>query len=121
MPHLTLEASYNTATKEQLTELLAHLHNFVGAYETVDIESLKSRLVDRTVFFSGAQGCENRFMYCTLDILPTRTAAWKKKIAKDLLAALKQASLSWGKQANKLSINVEIRELNAEFFLRDTL
>lgn len=88
MPHLILEFSENLGTEEDLAPLLEELHLEVGRAETVDIESLKSRLYPHSIYRVGKDTSVRAFIHLTLRILPGRTEEWKKTLGAKLHAMM---------------------------------
>ncbi len=118
MPHLTLEYSHNLAPRSELTGLLKVLHETIGKAELVDIETLKSRLVEQATYFIGADTSTRAFLYGKLEVLPGRGAEWKKEIGQKLQNILLESAKQWTPPHINCSINFEVRELAGEFYFR---
>lgn len=117
MPHLIMEFSNNLGDADTLAPLLEELHDIVGTAESVDIETLKSRLYPHAHYFVGADTSRRAFLHVTLKILPGRTLAWQKTVGEKLHGAAKR----WVTRANSgvnCSTTVEFMELSEASYFR---
>ncbi len=118
MPHLTLEYSNNLSSHEQVLKLLKDLHETIGNTESVDIETLKSRLIAREDFFIGADASRRAFLFARLEILPGRSEEWKKSLGKRLHDLMLERVKVWNLSKLNCSTNLEIKELNDSLYFR---
>jgi len=116
MPHLTLEYSSNLASNSQALGLLKQLHQTVGNTETVDIEKVKSRAVQHHTYLVGAKPEQKAFLFLRLEILPGRTPEWKHALGEKLHGMMKAQVGKWISPPVTCSTNVEVRELDGEFY-----
>lgn len=110
MPHLTIEYSKSLITEQKLATLLSDLHAGLGACESVDIESVRTRAYGTEVFHVGTKG--RGFLHGTLLLLPGRSAPIKQAIREKLLGILSK----WQDGAPLCSISLEIREMDKETY-----
>jgi len=118
MPHLTLEYSDRLAPRSELITLLKELHETIGNDELVNIETLKSRLVERDTYLIGADTSRRAFLFARLEVLPGRSAQWKKQMGQKLHSLMLEKVKVWTPADINCSTNMEICELNDEFYLR---
>jgi 5-carboxymethyl-2-hydroxymuconate isomerase len=118
MPHLILEYTSNLTSRANVADLLEAVHQMVGHTESVDIESLKSRSVERETFRVGADSLRSAFLFLRLEVLPGRSLAWKRDLGQRLLARLLKSVRDWAPEGIHCSTNVDLRELDAELYFR---
>tara|TARA_Y100000780_G_C13684327_1_gene417182 strand:+ start:377 stop:694 length:318 start_codon:yes stop_codon:yes gene_type:complete len=86
MPHLIIESQENIES-----EIIESLHLEVGAQETVNIESLKTRfIVCKTAFEGKLAESKSNHIAITLKLLAGRSELLKEKMAGNVLAKAKE-------------------------------
>lgn len=114
MPHLILEYSSNLKTKPS-KELLSRLHESLPALGPFELHSIKSRILEHQVYCVADGDPDAGFVHLELRILSGRAPEIKQRVSKGLAEILKDffaADLS----ARRMSVTVEIRDLDAECY-----
>jgi len=118
MPHLTLEYSKNLTKRSEVMLLLKELHEMVGKSESVDFESVKSRLSEHEDYLIGADTSRRAFLFLRLEILPGRSSEWKKSLSQRLFAKMVERAERWVPPSINCSTNLDVREFDGEFYLK---
>lgn len=111
MPHLIMEFSKNLGNAAELEPLLKELHQIVGTAESVNIETVKSRLYPHEIYYVGADSSRRAFLHLTIKILPGRTLEWQQGVGENVHGAAKKWVAEHLKPGVNCSTTVEFVEL----------
>lgn len=114
MPHLILEYSANLTTKPSV-ELLAQLHDLLPRIGPFDLYSIKSRIVEHSLFYVADGQPDAAFVHLQISILSGRDIETKRKVSRLVLEFL-QAHFCDSLETQPISLTVEVRELEAESY-----
>jgi len=118
MPHCILEYSDNIIDKTDNPAILKNIHNILVATKLFSLNDIKSRAIIHHDYLVGDGNPDRAFVNLTVSFLSGKDENVKKKISKDCLEILKK-SFPLSSEKLKLSMTVEIRELDKETYLRD--
>jgi 5-carboxymethyl-2-hydroxymuconate isomerase len=117
MPHLSIEYSKNLKSKLSVDEILKQLHASVGKCADIEMNRVKSRLIEHERVISYEPANEIEMIHATLSILSGREPALRQSYGQILFEALLRAvpeSLQ-----KSISLTVEIREMERESYFRN--
>ncbi len=115
MPHLVVEYSNNVVEKHRLPELFKQLHLLLANMLPTNIDSCKSRGVERAVFAVGNGDPGSAFVHVSLKVLPGRSESILENTANRITALLEiffEQSLA---ELNT-QISLEITELQSTYY-----
>ena len=117
MPHLIMEFSNNLGGTKELDPLLKELHTIVGTADSVDIETVKSRLCEHGHYYVGADNSRRAFLHVTLKTLPGRTVEWQRTVGEKMHQAAKKFVASRLPGVN-CSTTIEFMELDERTYFK---
>jgi 5-carboxymethyl-2-hydroxymuconate isomerase len=113
-----MEYSANIADKKTMSQLLGELHHIVGATESVDIETVKSRLITHDIYFVGKDTSKRAFVHMSCSTLPGRQHELIYELGSRLHKKMVETVRGLLPTTINASITLEMRELNAPLFFR---
>jgi len=117
MPHLTVEFTNNLAGFDEgsvLAKLNAVLA-FSGQFEGRDI---KSRALPLSFYRLGNEDRQHGFIHVTMSLLSGREPDVKKKLADQLLTALKGVRKELGRDEDRTQLTVDVRDIDREVYAK---
>jgi 5-carboxymethyl-2-hydroxymuconate isomerase len=118
MPHCILEYSENLKDKIDNPAILKNIHDVLIATKLFSLNDIKSRAILQRDYLVGDGNPERAFVSLTISFLSGKDETLRKEISRKCLEILKK-SFPQSRKELKLSITVEIRELDKETYLRD--
>jgi len=116
MPHLCVEYTKNLESEVDVTDVLRSLHLATLKCAGVDINRVKSRLVEHQIVLSGDQATATKMIHVSMAILSGRDAETRKAYGQQLFEVLENKC----QQVERpLSLTVEIRELEKNCYFRN--
>lgn len=118
MPHLILEHSDNLVEPLDTRAVCAELHAALLRFETFTLEDMKSRIVARDRYYSGAGAPEDVFAHLTVYIMAGRPPERRKEIGAALLAVVKRGlGRSW--RERRCDVTVDVREMDRGTYAKE--
>ena len=116
MPHLTIEHTKNLEHKIDTQNLITMLHQSLKNCVGLDMNRVKSRLVCHEQVICGPGASEIQMIHVTLSILSGRDLPTRKSYSEPLFQVLQDFT---SKQAQPISLTVEVREMERETYFRN--
>lgn len=118
MPHCILEYSDNIVDKTDNPAILKNIHDVLTATKSFSLNDIKSRTVVHRDYLVGNGDTDRAFVALTISFLSGKKAEFKKNISRECMNILIK-SFPESREKLKLSMTVEIRELDKETYLRE--
>ena len=116
MPHLTIEYSKSLNKDVDTHALLKAIHTSIDGCDGVDMNRVKSRLIEHENVLNGKDAHAIGMIHVTLAILSGRDIETKKSYGKALFDALKANVPEKVRQS--ASLTVEIRDMEQACYFR---
>jgi 5-carboxymethyl-2-hydroxymuconate isomerase len=116
MPYLHLETTADLPENADVPDILEALAEALAGLESVERKTVRAYHSLRSVWVVGP-GAPPGFAHLTASVMEGKTVEWRAELSKGLLGALREsfrASLA----AQEAAITVEIREIEADSYLR---
>ena len=117
MPHLTVEYSKSLSDKIPMDQILKKLHLSLEACSGLDLNRVKSRLVEHAVVLGGKGALEIQMVHVTLAILSGRDPETKKSYSQTLFDTV-VSSVPVG-VLSSISLTIEIRDMDRDSYIRN--
>jgi 5-carboxymethyl-2-hydroxymuconate isomerase len=120
MPHLIVEYSGNLEDRIDLRALVGVVHEAALATGAFDLRAIRTRAEKRDVYILADGDPDNAFVMVTVRILRGRDEQTRARIGEAIFAAV-CGHLHTMSATSPLAISVEVQEIDAIAFARNTL